>query len=217
MTDHALFERLWNGTAQMEEWTKAVSPGAITEVAANIISIHTTYFTGSVTAIRTKAGLVLIDTGGVEFAKRTLEVVRTWDKSSIHTVMYTHGHVDHTSGIKGIDAEANAQGIARPRIVAHRDVQRRMDRYEISHGYNSFVQAQQFNTPGYVYPIGQRRPDEVYDDTLSLSIGGEDIHLFHGRGETDDATFVWLPKHRVLASGDFVIWVFPNAGNPRKV
>ncbi|HEY3836832.1 MAG TPA: alkyl sulfatase dimerization domain-containing protein, partial [Bryobacteraceae bacterium] len=50
-----------------------------------------------------------------------------------------------------------------------------------------------------------------------LTIGGEKIELFHGRGETDDATFVWLPERRVLASGDFVIWVFPNAGNPRKV
>src|SRR5262249_41671225 len=69
----------------------------------------------------------------------------------------------------------------------------------------------------YVYRIGQRRPDEVYDDTLSLRIGSESVELFHGRGETDDATFVWLPRHRVLASGDFVIWVFPNAGNPRKV
>ena len=50
-----------------------------------------------------------------------------------------------------------------------------------------------------------------------MSIGGEEIALFHGRGETDDATFVWLPQTRVLISGDFVIWVFPNAGNPRKV
>ena len=52
---------------------------------------------------------------------------------------------------------------------------------------------------------------------LALMVGGVRIELFHGRGETDDATFVWLPEQRVLASGDFVIWVFPNAGNPRKV
>jgi alkyl sulfatase BDS1-like metallo-beta-lactamase superfamily hydrolase len=39
----------------------------------------------------------------------------------------------------------------------------------------------------------------------------------HGRGETDDATFVWLPEQRLLVSGDFVIWAFPNAGNPQKV
>jgi alkyl sulfatase BDS1-like metallo-beta-lactamase superfamily hydrolase len=57
----------------------------------------------------------------------------------------------------------------------------------------------------------------VYDDALTLTVGRVRIELFHGRGETDDATFVWLPEQRVLASGDFVIWVFPNAGNPRKV
>lgn len=217
MTDRALFERLWSGTAEMEEWTAAVSAGAITPISANIITVHSTYFCGSVTAIRTADGLVLIDTAGAAFAKRTLDVIRTWDKSRIHTVIFTHGHVDHTSGITGIDQEADANGVPRPRIVAHRNTRRRMERYVATHGYNSIVQAQQFNTPGYVYPIGQRLSDQVYDDALTLTIGDEELRLFHGRGETDDATYVWLPKHRVLASGDFVIWVFPNAGNPRKV
>ncbi len=92
-----------------------------------------------------------------------------------------------------------------------------MNRYALTQGLNSIVQGQQFNDPGYVYPVGHRQPDEVYDDTLSLEIGGERIELFHGRGETDDATFVWLSDRRILASGDFVIWMFPNAGNPRKV
>ena len=217
MAQDVLFERLWNGTAQMEEWTAAVSEGAITAVAENIITVHTTYFCGSVTVIRTEAGLVFIDTAKPDTASQTLARVRTWDDSPVHTVIYTHGHIDHTSGIKVIDEEADARGIPRPRIIAHRNVRRRMDRYEASHGFNSIVQGQQFNMPGYVYPIGQRRPDEVYDETLSVTIGGEQIDLFHGRGETDDATFVWLPERRVLASGDFVIWVFPNAGNPRKV
>jgi alkyl sulfatase BDS1-like metallo-beta-lactamase superfamily hydrolase len=217
MVHNDLFERLWAGTAQMEEWTAAVSEGATTNVADNIITVHTTYFCGSVTTIRTEAGLVLIDTAKPDTASRTLDVVRSWDDSPIHTVIYTHGHIDHTSGIKAIDAEADARGLPRPRIVAHRNVTRRMERYEATQGFNSIVQGQQFNMPGYVYPIGQRRPDEVYDDRLSLTIGGEELELTHGRGETDDATFVWLPRHRVLASGDFVIWVFPNAGNPRKV
>jgi hypothetical protein len=51
--------------------------------------------------------------------------------------------------------------------------------------------------------------DEICDATLSLTVGGERIELFHGRGETDDAAFVWLPERRVLASGDFVIWALP--------
>ena len=217
MASDPLFERLWNGSAPMEEWTAAVSQGAITHVADDIITVHTTYFCGSVTAIRTAEGLVLVDTAKPDTAQRTLEVIRSWDESPIHTVIFTHGHIDHTSGIAVIDAEADAKGVPRPRIVAHRNVKRRMERYVASQGFNSIVQGQQFNMPGYVYPVGQRQPDEVYDETLSFTIGGQRFELFHGRGETDDASFVWLPERSVLASGDFVIWVFPNAGNPRKV
>ena len=217
MDQGQLVEHLWDGTASMEEWTQAVSDGAVTSITENIITVHTTYFCGSVTVIRTPAGLVFIDTAKPDTAAQTLAVVRRWDNSPVHTVIYTHGHIDHTSGIKVIDEEADAMGIPRPRIIAHRNVLRRLSRYEVSHGFNSIVQGQQFNYPNYVYPIDQRRPDEVYDDVLSLMVGSEDIELFHGRGETDDATFIWLPRHRVLVSGDFVIWMFPNAGNPRKV
>ena len=217
MREHPLFEQLWNGSTPMEEWTAAVSQGVITAVANSIIAIHTTYFGGSVTAIRTTDGLVLVDTANEATAGTVLALIRTWDDSPIHTVIYTHGHVDHTGGIAAIDREADGKGLARPRIIAHRDVARRMNRYRLTQGLNSIVQGQQFNDPAYLYPIGHRQPDEVYDDTLSLVIGGERIELFHGRGETDDATFVWLPTRRILASGDFVIWMFPNAGNPRKV
>ncbi len=217
MEQEQLFERLWSGAAPMEEWTQAVSHGALTTVAENVVTVHTTYFCGSVTVIRTAVGLVFIDTAKPDTAAQTLAAVRRWDDGPVHTVIYTHGHIDHTSGIKVIDAEADARGVARPRIIAHRNVRRRLHRYATSHGFNSIVQGQQFNFRDYVYPIGQRQPDEVYDETLSLTIGGERIELFHGRGETDDATFVWLPERRVLASGDFVIWMFPNAGNPRKV
>jgi alkyl sulfatase BDS1-like metallo-beta-lactamase superfamily hydrolase len=212
-----LFERLWSGGAPMEDWTQAVSHGAITEIADNIITVHSTYFCGSVTAMRTAAGLVLIDTANAALAAQTLAAIRRWDDTKVHTVIYTHGHIDHTGGMAVIDAEADARGVNRPRIVAHRDVRRRLERYRMTQGFNSIVQGQQFNYPNYTYPVGQRQPDEVYDDTLSLMIGGERLDLIHGRGETDDATFVWLPERCVLATGDFVIWMFPNAGNPRKV
>lgn len=217
MGQDELFERLWSGAAPMEEWTRAVSAGVGTLVTDNILTVHSTYFCGSVTAIRTGAGLVLIDTANAALAGQTLAAVRRWDDTPVRTVIYTHGHIDHTGGMKLIDDEANARAVPRPRIIAHRVVRKRLDRYVLTQGFNSLVQGQQFDHPNYTYPVGQRQPDEIYDDSLSLTIGGERLELFHGRGETDDATFVWLPAQRVLISGDFVIWMFPNAGNPRKV
>lgn len=101
------------------------------------------------------------DGAAPDTAAQTLAAVRRWDDSPVHTVIYTHGHVDHTNGIKLLDEGADASGVARPRIIAHRNVLRRLSRYEASHGFNSIVQGQQFNYPNYVYPIGQRRPDEV--------------------------------------------------------
>ena len=215
-TDH-LFERLWHGDAMMEEWTASVAGGSAKAIADDAIAIHTGYLFGNATALRTTEGLVLVDTGSRETASQTLAVLRSWDQGPIHTVIYTHGHIDHTWGARLLDQEADARGLPRPRIIAHRNVLRRFERYDATHDLNSLVMGRQFNQPGYSFPDNHRRPDQVYDDALALEIGGTRIELSHGRGETDDATFVFLPQTRVLLSGDFVIWVFPNAGNPRKV
>ena len=201
----------------MEEWTASVSGGAVTSVTDDVVAIHTGYLFGNVSAIRTADGLVLVDSGSRETASQTLAALRRWDDGPIHTVIYTHGHIDHSWGARLLDEEADAHGRARPRIIAHRNVLHRFDRYDATHGLNSLVMGRQFNQPGYVFPEGHRRPDTVFDEDCTLTIGGVRIALSHGRGETDDATYVWLPEQRVLASGDFVIWVFPNAGNPRKV
>lgn len=212
-----LFERLWSGEASMDVWSAAVSGGSARQIADNAIAIHTGYLFGNATAFRTAEGLVLVDTGSRETASQTLAILRQWDDGPVHTIIYTHGHIDHTWGARLFDQEADARGATRPRIIAHRNVLERFDRYDATHDLNSLVMGRQFNQPGYTFPGDHRRPDEVYDDNLSLTVGGLRLELFHGRGETDDATFVWAPGNRILVSGDFVIWVFPNAGNPRKV
>ncbi|MDH6230768.1 alkyl sulfatase BDS1-like metallo-beta-lactamase superfamily hydrolase [Mesorhizobium soli] len=213
----AIVDRVWNGEAPMEEWTAAVSGGSIKEVSSDVIVVSTGYLFGNVTVIRTEAGLVMIDTGSRETARDTLRAMRTWDKRPIHTVIYTHGHIDHTWGARLLDKEADENGAARPRIIAHRNVLNRFQRYDETQDLNTIIMGRQFNQADYTFPGEHRRPDEVYDEELTLTVGGVRLQLRHGRGETDDATFVWLPEQKVLVSGDFVIWVFPNAGNPRKV
>jgi len=58
-----LFERLWTGDAAMEEWTAAVSGGSARPITDRVIAIHTGYLFGNASAVRTDAGLVLVDTG----------------------------------------------------------------------------------------------------------------------------------------------------------
>jgi alkyl sulfatase BDS1-like metallo-beta-lactamase superfamily hydrolase len=214
---HSLFERLWSGAAPMEDWTAAVSGGVVHPVDADVASISTSYFFGNVTAIRTAEGLVLVDSGSRDTAHLTHAALRRWDQGRVHTIILTHGHIDHTWGARLYDQEADQRGVARPRVVAHRSVLDRFRRYDLTRDLNTVVMGRQFNQPGYVFPGEHRRPDQVYDDELALTVGGVRFELMHGRGETDDATFVWMPDKEILASGDFVIWVFPNAGNPRKV
>jgi metal-dependent hydrolase (beta-lactamase superfamily II) len=107
-----LFERLWCNEAAMEEWSAAVSGGSAMEIADDAIAIHTGYLFGNATAIRTAEGLVLVDTGSRETASQTLAALRRWDNAPVHTVVFTHGHIDHTWGARLLDQEADARGIA---------------------------------------------------------------------------------------------------------
>jgi len=50
-----------------------------------------------------------------------------------------------------------------------------------------------------------------------MVVGDARIELHHARGETDDHLWAWLPDRKWIMAGDFVIWNFPNAGNPQKV
>jgi alkyl sulfatase BDS1-like metallo-beta-lactamase superfamily hydrolase len=56
-----------------------------------------------------------------------------------------------------------------------------------------------------------------YDDRLRVTCGEVTLHLKHARGETEDATWTWIPERKALFPGDLFIWAVPNAGNPQKV
>ena len=168
----------------------------------------------------TDAGLLLVDTGLERLAPQLAAKLRERTPAPVHTAVYTHGHVDHAHGLEAFLLE----GQTPPRIVAHRDLPARIERYARTARHNAAVNARQFG--GTVAAAGARTsrtraapplaPTELYDDRLSIEVGGVVFELFHARGETDDATWVWCPERRVVCSGDLFIWVMPNAGNPQK-
>jgi len=182
----------------------------------------------NVVALDTDDGLVLFDTSLAPYAPKVLAALRGWSTAPVHTVVYTHGHVDHVGGAAAIVAEASDAGRPAPVFVAHEAVPERFARYRLTQGYNGWINARQFggtgltgdaggDRPAPVFPRHFVEPDRTYAATLDLEVGGWDMTLHHGRGETDDHTWTWLPHQRAVAVGDLFIWCFPNAGNPQKV
>ncbi|HET6585872.1 MAG TPA: alkyl sulfatase dimerization domain-containing protein [Nannocystaceae bacterium] len=213
-----LAEAMWNGTADVHVMGTAASLTGgyvgIDEVAPGIA------FVGSfanVTAIATDDGLVLVDVGSPLLAPRVREAIRSWSDRRVHTGIYTHGHVDHVFGFGAYEEEAVAHGWPAPVVLAHEGVPHRFDRYKLTVGYNGHVNMRQFALPAPIFPSEFRYPDRTFAAREHLEIGGEPIEVEHARGETDDHAFVWLPRRRVLATGDLFIWAAPNCGNPQKV
>src|SRR5205085_12694370 len=62
-----------------------------------------------------------------------------------------------------------------------------------------------------------RRALPPFPTRRSSDLGDLTFELRHARGETDDATWTWIPERKIVAPGDLFIWAAPNAGNPQKV
>ena len=140
-------------------------------------------------------------------------------KERFNSLIYTHGHVDHVGGSGAFIAEAKRAGTPSLEIYGHDNVQHRFDRYNLTNGYNQVINARQFGTPMAVQflPADAGQVTTSYSSYLNLQQGGLMMELYHAKGETDDHTWVWVPKYKAICAGDFFIWNFPNAGNPQKV
>jgi alkyl sulfatase BDS1-like metallo-beta-lactamase superfamily hydrolase len=209
-----LSDRLLRGETTVEEVHPVVVDGDLDEVAPGVAFIPAF---GNISAFALEGALLLVDTGNFFRARVNFERVRGWTDLPLETVVYTHGHVDHVFGLDPYEEEAASAGRPRPHVVAHELVPERFDRYKLTAGYNGVINARQFKLPTFEWPTDYRYPDETYTRRHDIDVGGERFELHHGKGETDDATWVWVPGRRVLCTGDLFIWASPNCGNPQKV
>jgi glyoxylase-like metal-dependent hydrolase (beta-lactamase superfamily II) len=165
----------------------------------------------NVALFETDDGLVMIDSGMAAAGPALLETVRKISDKPLHTVVYTHGHIDHAFGLWPF-LEA---GI-RPRIIAHKNIIDRFNRYIRLRGSVAHLNFQ----PSETYPKDKgdiQWPDITFTDSLELLVGGERFVLRHHRGETDDHLYVWVPGRKTIMAADFYFGFLPNAGNGRRV
>jgi glyoxylase-like metal-dependent hydrolase (beta-lactamase superfamily II) len=163
-------------------------------------------------AVRTPAGLLLVDPGLTRNAEAVHAAVRGWSDAPLHTAVYTHGHADHAFGLGPFLAAG-----ARPHIVAQENCPARFRRYTLTHGLNARINQRQFGFPRPVFPERFDWPTLVFRDALVQQLGDLEVHYRAAKGETDDHCWVWIPSERYLFTGDLIVWVAPNCGNPQKV
>jgi glyoxylase-like metal-dependent hydrolase (beta-lactamase superfamily II) len=174
------------------------------------------------TGFETDEGVVLVDSGLAPLGAKLADLLRQKTRAPIHTAIFTHGHVDHAFGLQAF----LLRGQEPPRVIAHRAVADRFDRYERTRRHNAALNARQFGGAVQEAEASDKfdnfkrppiMPDTYYDDALTIEVGGLRFDIRHGRGETDDHSYVHCAERGVLCSGDFFIWSVPNAGNPQKV
>jgi alkyl sulfatase BDS1-like metallo-beta-lactamase superfamily hydrolase len=207
-------DKLFTGEVPIQEYHPFSPSGQLAEVQAGLAFVDSF---ANAAAVDTADGLVMVDTSGVFHASRVHDTIRNWSSSPLHTAVFTHGHIDHVFGVDLYEEDARTSGAPAPRVIAHREIGERFARYQLTAGYNSVINQRQFKAPGLRWPTAYRLPDETYDERFTIEVGGEHFELYHDRGETDDATWVWAPERRVLFAGDMFIWASPNCGNPQKV
>jgi alkyl sulfatase BDS1-like metallo-beta-lactamase superfamily hydrolase len=210
-----LSDRLWRG----DDLGQGRNPlfGALGEISEITDAVAFLPNFANVTAVSSEEGLVLVDTGSPLTASAVHAAIRTWSSARLHRAIYSHGHIDHVFGVGPFELEARDKGWPAPRVLAHRHLPRRFDRYQLTAGYNEIINQRQFAAPNLRWPRDYRYPDETYEFEHEFYAGNTLVRLRHEKGETDDATVTWFPDSRVLCSGDLFIWNSPNAGNPQKV
>ena len=162
--------------------------------------------------------VLVVDTSNARLAPRAVAGLREQTPDPVAHVVYTHGHVDHVGGAPSFLADAEQRGHPRPTLWAHEALPARFARYQATWGWNNEVNRRQFQLPAGIdaFPRGFVAPDRTYRDTVVIDLAGERVELHHARGETDDASWVWLPERRLALVGDLCVQSLPNTGNPNK-
>ena len=85
---------------------------------------------GNCTAFLCDGQILFVDTTPQWYAPRTVEDLRkNYSQAPVETIVYTHGHIDHVTGAETFLADAERLGHPRPRIIGHRDIAHRFDRW----------------------------------------------------------------------------------------
>ncbi|MDK9499966.1 MBL fold metallo-hydrolase [Streptomyces katrae] len=133
---------------------------------------------------------LLVDTAATERRALALREAVTASGAALpRTVVNTHHHGDHTYGNAAFAPEAV--------IVGHDNA--RAEQLAAGHQLELIWPATDFGA------IEITAPDLTYSDRLTLHVGDTEVRVIHpGTAHTTGDSVVWLPRQRVVFTGDLV-------------
>lgn len=164
----------------------------------------------NVAVFETTEGLVLVDAGHAPAGPALRDTLRKLSTKRVHTIIYTHHHIDHMPG-----AWALLEAGERPQIVATAALVGEVERDIASRGLTS-----RLNNQGLEdfpkSPSDLPMPTRTFEGRLELEIGRDRFVLTHAPGETADQLWVAVPTRRIVVAADYFQPFLPNAGNGKR-
>jgi cyclase len=165
------------------------------EIAPGVY-VKTDYEGANVGCILTEVGAIVIDTplipaDGKAWAAQVAELTE-----EVLYVFNTDHHRAHILGNQYFDAP----------IIAHEVAWREISNYKdtfIDRTKNIFKK--QPGIAGQFDEVQLKKPEMTFTGRLILKKGGREIHFVHLGGHTAATSGVWLPKDRILFTGDVVV------------
>jgi glyoxylase-like metal-dependent hydrolase (beta-lactamase superfamily II) len=141
--------------------------------------------------------LIVVDANYPGRAKELLTIANGLSKKPVRFVFDTHAHGDHSYG-NSVWTKAGAT------TIALRGVLTEMDRWEPTRGQAAMAKREDVRDTG---EADVQRPQKIIEgDSFVLKDKGREVRfLFLGWGHTPGDGYVWLPKERVLCTGDAAV------------
>jgi glyoxylase-like metal-dependent hydrolase (beta-lactamase superfamily II) len=168
--------------------------------------------------LATPAGRIIINTGMGFEAPTHKKVFDAVHGGPTPYIILTQGHVDHVGGVR-LFREPGTTLIAQRNNPACQADDARIRGVRTRQAYIWFksafdASARAANEQPDVATQDVPTPDVLFDDSFRLELGGLDLELYATPGgETIDSCVVWLPRHRILLSGNMFGPLFPHFPN----
>lgn len=187
-------------------------------------TVHMIPSFGNMGIIETDEGLVVFDMALKQYGPRNFKTIRKITDKPIKYIIYSHGHFDHCFGFEPFINEIKEKGWEMPEIIAHENVVKRFQKYQMLDEYHKWLNAQQFGSvvgkqDDVVSPHEVLHPTKLLDgiEPFIFELGGTEFEVTHDIGETDDSSWLWVQDKELICTGDLMVSSYPNVGNPYKV